>query len=215
MGRIGWAALCAALAVAAIAWISRPQPKAPTAKIDASWIPMPPDSMDASGFATRRLLLAAGSTPEDDALTRACGSHDSDGASERYRAVIGDPLLKRDARMWSVDLRVQGSQIQVTVEDASFPLHPPPPGARDGTQPPAFAPRRYWLQKAELEPIRAAWAEPALWLAEQRDVDCLDGRPVFLEACVRGRYAARARNCDSAADEAAQKLWTLLQKRFP
>lgn len=94
MGRIGWAALCAALAVAAIAWISRTQPKALTAKIDASWIPMPPDGMDASGFATRRLLLAAGSTPEDDALTRACGSHDSDGASERYRAVIGDPFVE-------------------------------------------------------------------------------------------------------------------------
>ncbi|TKR30632.1 hypothetical protein FCE95_11010 [Luteimonas gilva] len=205
----------AALAVAAIAWISRPQPKALATKIDESWIPMPPDGMDASGFAARRLLFVADSMPEDDALTRTCGSYDSDGASERYRAVIGDPLLKPDARMWRLDLLVQGSQIQVTIEDASFPLRPPPPDARDEAQAPAFAPRRYWLQKAELEPIRAAWAEPALWLAEQRDVDCFDGRPVFLEACVHGRYAARARNCDSAADEAARKLWTLLQKRFP
>lgn len=216
MGRIAGAALCAALAIAAMAWMSRPRPQALAVAPDESWIPMPPDGMDASAFATRRLLLAADSMPGDDSLTSTCGRYDSEGAPERYRIIIGDPLLMRGARMWSVDLRVQGSQVEAWVEDASPPMPPPPhPDTQGETPQPAFAPRRYWLDKSELEPVRAAWAEPALWLAAQRDVNCLDGRPVFLEACVGGRYAARERNCDTAADEAAEKLWKLLQKRFP
>lgn len=175
---------------------------------------MPPDGMDASAFVMRSLLFAADSTPEaDDALARTCGGYGDDDAAERYRILIGDPVLMRNAQTWSVDMRAQGSQVAVTVEDASLPP-PPPEDARDTPPDTAFAQRRYWLQKAELEPIRAAWAEPALWLAEQRDVGCLDGRPVFLEACVRGRYVARSRNCDAAADEAAEKLWALLQEKF-
>ena len=213
MGRITVAALCAALAVAAIAWVSRPRPQALAVAVDESWLPLPPDGMDASAFATRHLLSVADSMPGDPSLTSTCGRYDSEGAPERYRIVIGDPVLMRDARMWSVELRVQGSQVEARVEDASLP--PPPEDAQGETPPHAFAPRRYWLDTSELEPVRAAWAEPALWLAAQRDVGCLDGRPIFLEACVRGRYAARTRNCDAAADEAAEKLWQLLQKRFP
>ena len=183
-----------------------------------SWIPMPLNAMDASEFPVRELLLSGNEYPGNrDSLAWRCGSETDDGLDEEYILHIGDHAFVENGRQWKVRAIPRGSQVEVRITDHSFwSLPPPPPLALPATVKPQSKSRTsvFWVDRSDLEAIRRVWASEDLWGAPQESVGCLDGRAVFLEACVAGKYAARSRNCDDAGDEATE-LWQLIRAKFP
>jgi hypothetical protein len=196
--------VAAMLAAAWLAWQRQPRPQAGTDA--APWIGLPATGMDASQRDTRQLL--ARKWDERDGLARACGAPD-DPAGEHYALWIG-----KDA--WgpfrALRFDVAGDAIQVSVRGGEPP--PPLPGATPTLEPP---PVRVAFRRQALRQIRDLWRTEALWQAPQREgaLDCLDGNPVTLEACVDGRYAVRHRNCDPAAGLATQRLWQAVVRQLP
>ena len=71
------------------------------------------------------------------------------------------------------------------------------------------------LRLRDAEPIREAWDSALLWHAKQGLRGCSDGRVLFLQACVHGRYAARDRGCHTAASAQGQALWEAVTALLP
>ena len=96
-------------------------------------------------------------------------------------------------------------------------LPPPPVPSRDHAPTdvrPAFRPTKtVYLDRAALDPVRLAWRYDGLWDAPQESTSCLDGRVLVMEACVRGQYAVRVRNCRHG--HAAEVLWRAVQAALP
>lgn len=187
-----------------------------------TWLPMPPDGMDARQKQIRQ-LLAHNDPPFSDGsvLALRCGIDSSDGdPNEHYSIRIGDGALVRNAQRWSVDFIPSGDNIDVTIHIvAPYPPPPPPEPGKTASSPIDIHDRSayYHMDRNDLQPIHDALANSELWLAAQGEepFGCYDGRSVTIEACVRGQYIARLRNCDAASGEPAQKLWDLLRQRFP
>ena len=178
--------------------------------------------MDASQAPTREIIRQGfemdGARDSIASLASQCGGlyRERDHTlKERYIARIGAGAW---GPFWKVVLDVNGDRIDVTLSGGSpIPPPPPPPGhpQRDLTLIEPVA--RIEKSRVGLERIRVLWSDEALWHAPQDAAafQCLDGNPVFLEACVDGRYAARARNCNEPAFEATDKLWRAFNELLP
>jgi len=134
---------------------------------------------------------------------------------QRYIAVLGHgPLGGRETRRIQID--IDGGQARIRVRDGDVSLRFQPPPALEARQP-RYAERRVPL--AALAPLRDAWSAPELWTAGQRSAAwCADNhglREAFFEACVYGRYYARDRACDRAAQEPLAQLWTRIVELAP
>lgn len=206
--------------VSAYAVMVPAQRQAPLGANDKPWIGLPDTGMDASRFGVRRLLGSSFGTlsAEDanDQLKRLCGNGDT-FIHERYVAHVG-----KDAwgPFWDVQIDVQGEWLDISVRNGSpLPAPPKPPDVDDVSSlaPPLRTTTRVRLRKIDAAPIQNAWRQPALWHAEQdmSAFGCLDGNPVFLEACIDNRYAARFRNCNADADAPTQQLWSAMNRLLP
>jgi hypothetical protein len=180
------------------------------------WIPLPPEGMDATQRPVREIIMRNTAWPDRlESLAWRCGGGDQDEPREEYVAHIGDQMLEEGQQAWDVTMIPRGGQMEVRIADGrSIPPPPPPPGRTTLERNDAVV-DVHWASLASLREIRDAWASKPLWLAAQKDVQCVDGRPVLFEACVQGKYVARFRNCDGDADAAAARLWHLLKLRFP
>lgn len=187
-----------------------------------AWLTLPKGTMDARQLPVRRLLLAAmeaqeGVTPPrnpSESLAMTCGSGTSNEPAERYVAFLGDWVLAPSPRIWRVEMVPQGQTLmQVSVEDRTMP-HPPLPedtGMRSFDSP---TPTTTSIPIADLDEIRDAWSEPEIWDERLEWVGCLDGRPGFFEACVRGEYIASRRGCGHGS-ASVDDLWKLFQAHLP
>lgn len=193
---------------------------------NSPWIGLPKSGMDASEYPTRATILHAAATdgwPDDShaSLASQCGSpyemQDSK-LVERYVARIGADAW---SPFWKITLDVNGDRVDVSLSyDSPVPPPPPPPPAihPQESSPTLIVPVAHIEKsRADLERIRMLWSDEALWHAPQDGAyfSCLDGNPVFLEACIDGRYAARARNCNASAFEATDKLWHAFKALLP
>jgi len=189
----------------------------------ATWIPIPPDGMDARRGTIRELLDRL-QPPYGDASTIAprCGRDDLTGEpNEEYAIAIGDGELAPNAEHWEVNLVPQSDRMDVAIRIVS--PYPPPPPPEPGKAPPPPSTEiqdrsaRYSMDLTDMQPIHDALVNRDLWLAPQGEepFGCTDGRPVTIEACVHGQYVARLRNCDFAEGAPAQKLLDALRRRFP
>lgn len=188
----------------------------------APWIGLPKGGMDASNAPTREVIRQGfemdGTRDPIASLVSQCGGfyrEQDHKLKERYIARIGAGAW---GPFWKIVLDVNGDRIDVALSDGS-PIPPPPP--------PPGHPQYDWnliepathieKSRADLERIRVLWNNEALWHAEQDSeaFQCLDGNPVFLEACIDGRYAARARNCNEPAFEATGNLWRAFNELLP
>ncbi|NOT88297.1 MAG: hypothetical protein HOP03_08940 [Lysobacter sp.] len=187
---------------------------------DEPWIGLPDTGMDASKIGVRWLLrLPYGtlmSENEFDQLKLLCGNGDT-FIRERYIAHIGrnawEPFL-------DVQIDVQGEWLEIAMRDGSpLPAPSAPPDADDASSQalPLRPIVRMRMQKDDAGPMQQAWRQPALWHAEQNmnAFSCRDGNPVFLEACINNRYAARFRNCDAEAGVPTQQLWQAVNRLLP
>jgi hypothetical protein len=213
-----WTTLLATVLVYAV--LLPAQRPAPIRSDDEPWIGLPDTGMDASKFDVRWLLLHPYGTlmtdDEFDQLKSLCGNGDT-SFRERYIAHVG-----RNAwgPFWDVQIDVQGEWLEIVVRDGSpLPAPPAPPDeADDSSRAPQLRPgNRVRLRKTDAVPIQQAWRQQGLWHAEQNmnAFGCLDGNPVFLEACIDNRYAARFRNCDADADAPTQQLWEAVNRLLP
>ena len=191
-------------------WLALPQRPSPlrVPSEPPPWIPLPASGMDASRNPVRQLLSFR--LPGADFALR-CGDVDDDG-TDRYRLWISKNTWD-DSRNY--DFVVQGEWLDVSVRNG-FVLSAPFPGAIQSSVETATVTEVHArLRLRDAEPIREAWDSPWLWHAEQGRIGCNDGRTMFLQACVRGRYAARDRNCDTAAFPEGQALWEAVTALLP
>lgn len=194
----------------------KPIPRA----VDASpWIGLPRSGMDASTPEVRMLVwrghATTASNDDQDSLAFQCGSLFREPQfGERYIAHIGESAW---GPSWRIVMDVRGEDIHFSWGEGDLIPHPPqPPGATEGLN--LFTPISTLTKpRSEVENIRELWRDPDLWDAPQDRpaFSCLDGNPVFLEACVDGHYAARARNCNAPAFEATDKLWRAFNELLP
>jgi len=202
-------------------WNGRERP-APDDPNDAPWIGLPKSGMDATQLPIRVAINAGFRLQETDSngsLAFACGQEDAAGwIKDRYIAHV---VANSHAEARKIVLDVHGQQIDVSVSSEENLFLPPFPDSRSlseaGFQ--LYRPAIH-LQKSrvELEPIRASWNDANLWRAPQDDrfYGCSDSVPIFLEACVNGRYAARLRNiCDPITGKAVSRLWQILNNHLP
>jgi len=183
------------------------------------WIGLPRSGMDAATPEVRMLVQQglgfSTSSTAIDSLAVQCGSFFSEPTfGERYIAHIGESAW---GPSWRIVMDVRGEDIRFSWGEGDLsPPPPPPPGETDGLN---LATPISTLTKprSEVENIRELWRDPELWDVPQdrQAFNCLDGNPVFLEACVDGRYAARARNCNPPAFEATDKLWRAFNELLP
>lgn len=209
--------LFALLIAMALLWHAKSGHRPLTEADQAPWIGLPSDGMDASLLPVRRVLLNAGvmngEASHYSSLAFQCGNTDRLATGERYIAHIGQSAR---SPFWRVTMDVEGSEVQVRIEEAHGTAPPPPPPPGGYVEQRLSIPSYSQTDKAKLSALRDAWSDYDLWLAPQKDAfGCLDGNPVLLEACVNGKYAARFRNCDGAASVATRKLWDLLNATFP
>lgn len=200
-------------------WNARDQP-APVDPDGAPWIGLPKSGMDATQQSTRQVLRLGfwgdGRDPAESLAFR-CGSESETlPTKERYVAYIGRNVWRP---YWRVIFDVRGQQVDISLSESRL-FEPPPPPTFNGQN----VDRHYYfpttrLQKTrhQLELIRAAWNDADLWHAPQdeRFDRCGDGNPVFLEACIDGRYAARFRNCDIASANSTSRLWQAFNDLLP
>jgi hypothetical protein len=213
--RIAWVGV-AAIAMAVLwLWQNARERPAPVDPSDTPWIGLPRSGMDATQEPTRKLLRRAFGYGSMDmpnhSLAARCGIDGNEPPYEgkkkdRYIARIGASAFQP---AWKIVMDVDGNNIDITWSYRDdFPPPPPPPSDRDW--PTMVLPAsKTQKSRAEMEPIRKLWTDQTLWHAPQ-DADalnCLDGDPVFLEACVNGQYAARLRNCSMPAFKATDQLW--------
>lgn len=201
-------------------WNAREQP-VPIDPKDAPWIGLPKSGMDATQPQIRQVIrvgfIGEGWSNQDDSLAFQCGNESGiSQVRERYVAYVGrNPW----SPSWKAIFDVSGQHVDVSLSTSQL-FMPPPPPAGDGQS----ASRRYLVPvihlsrtRAQLEPIRAAWSETILWDDPQNEWfnRCGDGNPVFLQACIDGRYAARFRNCDAPSSRASSKLWQAFNELLP
>ncbi len=187
-----------------------------------TWIPMPPDGMDARQSTIRELLARNSVYAETETGTLAlrCGSGILDGEpNEQYAIAIGDGELAPNGRHWNVDIVPSGDGMEVAIRIVS-PYPPLPPAESGEAESTAMKTQdrtvHYQMDRKGMRTIHDALVNADLWLAPQGEdpFGCADGRPVMIEACVHGQYIARLRNCDAGSGEPAQKLWDLLRQHF-
>lgn len=192
------------------------------------WIGLPAGGMDASSQSLREAMneLAQievwekGEAPGETLIHR-CGEpvavNEDPDTSEIYVARLADSAFA-GARAWHVRFAVEGDQIRVAIhsEVALTPPPPPPPGATKSPVPPlrpANAIKEVVFTKSQLQPIADAWRDPGGWGAPQPGVECSDGMPAILEACVRGHYGMRDLGCSPSAHP--MRLWKEIQRLLP
>jgi len=199
----------AGIAIGMFAFVAQPERLPPDT--NGSWLELP-DDMDARRPGVR-MLLARVIDPRDPygSLMFSCGRNPLE-PPEQYVIHIGDTFGVPDPEFWEVRIVPRGSTFHVRIKDA-LPRPPPPPGVH-GTGGDLETPQYFVVEASEMTEIGAPLRTDALWSSPQADVACLDGNPVTMEACIHGQYAARHRNCDSAAYEQATLLWEALQRRF-
>ncbi len=222
--RIAFAALALIGALTtSLHWLSRGKPVPEDPLLDP-WIGLPSSGMDASGFNARRALGMAFHAEDNyhyDSLAFDCGNTFRETAlGDRYIARVGKDAFHAG---WTIKLEVRGNKIEIAWKEAGLSAPPlPPPSARraDGShdmtdlvliQPTSHAS----MTRKELEQVRLAWDKASLWHSPQDSTECLDGVPIFLEACVAGRYAARFRNCNQPNMDDAQQLWQAFSTLLP
>lgn len=191
-----------ALAVVAIlvtaAWASLQV--APPSSVRAAWISVPPESEFDGGANGRNALLAA--RPMLGELPHICGREDHAQDEERYVALFDPGGFKPYYR---ADFSIRDSNASIVVELESRGLM--------GEQPLRMHARRmFHADTKELEGIRRAWQDPALWHRPQlRTWVCVSGGDI-VQSCVRGRYTLSRQHCNSPA---VQALKTAIQAKFP
>ena len=204
-----WMTVFAAVGI----WLAlpNPTPSMRTLAGPSPWIPLPASGMDASQASVRDLLSSLAS----DDLAATCGWRDA-GIREHYRL-----LISRD--VWGdhrqIDIVPQDDSLDISIRDGGFPPPPPPGTVGDDDDTRIVPVMHIRLARSAAEPLRRAWNTQRLWHAPQSEVHCLDGKPLRLEACVNGRFAARSRTCDVAAHSDREALWhgvdSLLPKPAP
>ena len=220
--RIAAISLIASLGISA--WLALRQPHQPTPDTAAAWLELPAESMDARRQPVREAILSAmvaeqNVMPPDPlrSLAMTCGMGLPDEPAERYVAVIGDWVLKPDARTWRVQIVPTGTTMRVTITDYSILPPPPPPplpgGARTRRTDIA-TPAIHDMPRADMERIRQAWSAPALWKTPDQPIGCVDGRAALFEACVRGHYTVSRRGCSLAGRE-VEALWQAFRQQLP
>lgn len=198
-------------------------PPVPPDPASAPWIALPTSGMDATEQPIRAVMSwLLGNNKASSSLAVDCGArHSTLGMRDRYIAHVGrsafDPA-------WRIELDIHGDEIEIRWSMGGLTAAPPPPPPNpDASNPtvdravlitPIATTRK---SRADLETVRMRWTEPKLWDHPQddRSLHCLDGLPVLLEACVRGRYAARMRNCDADGMRASVMLWEAFQEVLP
>jgi hypothetical protein len=227
--RIAWVGMAVIAVVVLWLWWNARERPAPIDPNDAPWIGLPKSGMDATEQNTRMLMSRAfeygreSSYSDSGSLAFECGEQhwrQSFDGKERYIARIGEGAW---GPAWKVILDVHGDRIDVawTEADSVIPPPPPPPAYRGKGKIPdlTLVTRVAHTSKsrAELEPIRALWNDQALWHAPQDSsvFGCFDGDPIFLEACIDGRYAARFHNCDPPTLNTTSKLWQAFNDLLP
>jgi len=113
-----------------------------------------------------------------------------------------------DRQALRVKFEVHGSEVEVTIQDASALVFLPPPPLPGSSETPV--PRRIWVTKSSLQPIADVWRHGTFWQAAQKETSCSDGATVIIEACVWGRYAVRDRGCDMSSG--VDDLWNALHQ---
>jgi len=218
--RIAAISLLASIGISA--WLTLRQPQPPTPDTPAAWLELSDGSMDARKQPVREAILAAmvaeqNVMPPDPmrSLALTCGRGHPDEPAERYVAVIGDWVLKPDARIWRVQVVPTGAAMRVTITDYSiFPPPPPLPGGARTQRTDIATPAIHDVRRADMERIRQAWSAPALWETPDQSMGCSDGRAALFEGCVRGHYTVSRRGCALAGQE-VETLWQALRQRFP
>jgi hypothetical protein len=219
--RIAWVSV--AVIAMAVMWLwqnarERPSPLDPNA---APWIGLPKSGMDATQQSVRQVIdagLRSDGADPTQSLAFQCGSeYGPVPIKERYVAHIGPNIW---GPYWKVVFNVSGQQIDVSLKESSqlfMPPPPPPPDYRAGGATLFSETLRVSKARADLVRIRDLWSDARLWQAPQdiKGFSCSDGDPVFLEACVDGRYAARLRNCDPAVMETTNKLLQTFKELLP
>ena len=165
----------------------------------APWIPLPSSGMDASRAPVRDLLSS--SLPDIDTFASACG-HDDDGRPERY-------LMTEIREGWKNTHSIEFLPSDETV-DVMFRqgvLQSPSIDAASDVDPPVGRLAHTRLSRPTAEPIRRLWNTRLLWHAEQSAFGCSHGGMAILQACVRGRYAIRLRDCGPEITAARAALW--------
>ena len=191
----------------------------PPAVDERPWIGLPRSGMDAATPEVRMLVQRglgfSTSSTDMDSLAFQCGSFFREPTfGERYIAHIGESAW---GPSWRIVMDVRGEDIHFSWGEGDVvPPHPPPPDVTDGLNLVSKV-STVTKHRSEVESIRELWRDPDLWDAPQdrQAFNCFDGNPVFLEACVDGRYAARARNCSTPAFEATDKLWRAFNELLP
>ncbi len=193
-------------------WLAlpNPPPSRPPALESAPWIPLPASGMDASRPTIRGLLST--SFPDIDDFAWRCG-HRDDGVSERYLLTdMRDPWEPTS----SVEFVPAGASIVVVIRK-SVPLPPIEAVAacadRDRAEQASFS-RRY-LSRQSLAPVRMLWDTQVLWHGEQEIFGCSHGGMTILQACVRGRYAIRVRDCGPQISSARSALRNAVASVLP
>jgi len=210
-----------AVAVAVLLWLqwhNRQQP-APVDPNDVPWIGLPNSGMDATQPPIRQILFfgsrGEGWNNQRDSLAYQCGEDSpSNNIQERYVAYVGSHWGK----FRKVALDVHGDAIDVSVQtDSNLFVLPPFPDTSRADPPPYFPSTHVSKTRAEIEPIRVAWNDAELWHSPQSGnaFSCHDSAPLFLEACVNGKYAARFRNCDASIVNSTSKLWHAINDLLP
>ncbi|MGO1070665.1 hypothetical protein [Lysobacter sp. CA199] len=126
---------------------------------------------------------------------------------DRYLMLLGP--FDGSALMQQVQIDVYGDRARLRVRDGNgyrFSLHP-----ATRLEDPAASRTDHTFDLSQLKALREAWNTPELWTAPQRSaVFCAQdygAHEAFFEACVDGRYFARDRGCDRAAQPQLQRLW--------
>ena len=193
-------------------WHNRQQPT-PVDPNDGPWIGLPKSGMDAALWGTRALLQRALELdPRNQPFAISCGIEGDETPyrgkeKDRYIAHIGASAFDPS---WKIVMDVDKGNINIKW-GLGDTVPPPPLPMDDHRQPATMVMPVSMTQKSriQMERIRELWNNQALW-HEPQDANafgCLDGDPVFLEACVNGQYAARFRNCNTPAMEATDELW--------
>ena len=191
------------------AWLALPQRPSPlrVPPEPPPWIPLPASGMDASQASVRGVLRTG--FPEIDAFAVRCGGRD-DAIVDRYQLTdLRNPWQPTD----SIEFLPSGESIDVAIREDALPVPP-----IDATHTVARRAARFVharLSRQAAEPIRRLWDTQVLWHAEQSIAGCSHGGGLVLQACVRGQYAIRVRDCGADITPARSTLWEAVSSVLP
>ncbi len=184
-------------------WLLLPTPASPIpAPLESTpWIALPASGMDASQSRVRDVVAGL----RNDDLEADCGRRDR-AVHAQYRILVS-PSDRGSARQ--IDIVPSGDWLDVSIRESS----PVPATDSRGSGSWVAPVTRLRVRPQAMEPIRRIWLTHAMWDAPQGEASCLYGQRLVLEACIEGRWAARDRNCDDAADSGA--LWQAVSTLLP